>query len=502
MTASGMRWKRTGCCLKGWGNEMDKMSVYGCLPVWGQNLACTLQGAVIRKDRYSPYFDKLVRQFRQTGKYSFGQIREYQDRKLKKLLIHCYETVPFYRKEFDECGFNPYRFRHADEMAVLPVITKDVLKNRLHDFISKAGLPSKTYIHLTGGTTGKSIPYYKTLHEQSKQWAVWWRYRNNLGIRIGDWCGEFGSKPVVPHRQKKPPYWRTDYTEHRRLFSPYHLNADTIQTYARGLSGIKWVHGYTSKLADMAYWLVQNKMTVPMDFVTIGAENVYDVQKKIIEQAFGCCVYQHYGMTEGAVNISQMQDFKLRIDEDFCYTEFIRHGSRYHMTGTNLHYYRMPLIRYDTGDYGELSETQDGGFRIVKSLSGRESEAVTTNTGIKVTAAEFDEEIFAKISHMAQAQVVQKSRDELEIRVVKLDGYSSADEHELLRYLKRIAGENMVYRITYHGSLEKAENGKFKLIVNRPGGGIAGYNARNTTACIRWITCPDAASFWPMGAAS
>lgn len=444
---------------------MDTMKVYNRLPVTAQNLACTLQGAKIIKKRYSPYFERKLEQYKKTGSFSLERIKEYQDKQLQRLVKHAYETVPYYKKEFDECGFNPYGFKHAEELAVLPIITKEILKDHIQEFISTAELKSKTFIHLTGGTTGKSLTYYTTLNEQAEQWAVWWRYRNNLGIKRSDWCGEFGSKLIVPISQNKPPYWRFDHAEHRLFFSPYHLNKDTVRDYAEGLLKVRWVHGYTSKLADMAYQLVEAGITIPMDFVTIGAENMYDTQKKMLEQAFGSHVYQHYGLTEGAANISQERNGTLRIDEDFCYVEFVDNGTDKSIVGTNFHYYRMPLIRYDTGDYGELSDKQDGGFRIVKSLHGRDSEYITRPDGSKITAVEFDEEIFAKVSHMAEAQVVQKSKGELEIRVIRLNGYNSTDEGVLCQRLKDVVGSDMKYQISYPERLERAENGKFRLIV-------------------------------------
>ncbi|MCM1262186.1 MAG: hypothetical protein NC313_05650 [Butyrivibrio sp.] len=443
---------------------MDKMDIYNKLPISFQNFACSVQGAKINRTRYSAYFEKVLEQYKKTGKASYEQIREYQDKKLKKLLIHAYETVPYYKKEFDDYGFNAYEFRHADELTVLPIITKEILKEHEQEFISTAKLPSKTFIHLTGGTTGKALNYYTTLNEQSQQWGVWWRYRENLGIKRSDWCGEFGSKLVVPRAQKTSPYWRYDYSEHRMFFSPYHLNADTVKDYAEGLTKVKWVHGYTSKLADMAYQLIKAGIVLPMDFVTIGAENMYDTQKKLLEQAFKCRVYQHYGLTEGAANISQSPDGILRIDEDFSYVEFVDNGKDHNIIGTNFHYYRMPLIRYNTGDYGELSSRQDGGFRIVESFHGRESEYIIRPDGSKITAVEFDEEIFAKVNHMAEAQVVQKSKAELIIRVVKLSGYNDSDEAVLLNRLSAIVGNSMSHRIEYMETLEKAKNGKFKLI--------------------------------------
>lgn len=446
---------------------MGKMKIYNMLPVWGQNLACTMQGMNINRKRYSAHFEKSLLKYKKTGQLNYEQVREYQDEQIKNLLIHAYSTVPFYKKEFDDYGFNPYTFRNAEELKKLPIITKSVLKEHEKEFISTAELPSKTYIHLTGGTTGKALNYYTTLNEQSEQWAIWWRYRENIGIKRSDWCGEFGSKLIVPITQKKVPYWRYDNAERRLFFSPYHLNAKTVSAYAEELKKVRWIHGYTSKLADVAYQLVEAGLNVPMEYVTIGAENMYDSQKNILEQAFGRHIYQHYGLTEGAANISQQPDGVLRIDEDWSYVEFVNDGDDNSIIGTNFHYYRMPLIRYNTGDYGELSEKQDGGFRIVKSIRGRDNEYIIKSDGRKITAVEFDEEIFAKVSHAAEFQIVQDNVDELEIRVICLNGYSNDDENTLMTRLKSVVGEDMRYKITYPQELEKTKNGKFKLVIRK-----------------------------------
>ena len=84
---------------------------------------------------------------------------------------------------------------------------------------------------------------------------------------------------------------------------------------------------------------------------------------------------------EGAANFSQGLDGTIRVDEDFCYVEFIANETDCSIVGTPLHYYRMPLIRYSTVYYAELSDKQDGKFRILTSLHLRGSEFVTTNQG-------------------------------------------------------------------------------------------------------------------------
>lgn len=220
---------------------MDLMKVYNNLPIWGQNIACSIEGSRLKNLRWGRYFRERLEFYRESDTWSEDRILEYQNEKLRELIIHAYETVSFYRKKFDEYGFNPYKFRYSDELKKLPVLTKDVVQDNFNDFISNAELDSKTHIHRTGGTTGKSLLIYETWHEQADQWAVCWRYREKIGIPFGTWGGEIGSKLVVPQKQNKPPYWRWDKAEKRLFFSPFHLNNDTIFDYAEGLKNVKWL---------------------------------------------------------------------------------------------------------------------------------------------------------------------------------------------------------------------------------------------------------------------
>lgn len=443
---------------------MDTMKIYNSLPVWGQNLACSLEGTKLKNLRWGRYFKERLEFYKKSDCFSREQIMEYQDEKLKELLIHAYETVPFYKKQFDEYGFNPYTFLHSDEMKKLPVLTKDIVQENYQEFISNAKLDSRTHLHRTGGTTGKSMLIYETWHDQADQWAVCWRYREKIGIPFGTWGGELASKLVVPQTQNKPPYWRWDCAEHRLFFSPFHLNDDTIDAYAEGLKNVKWIHGYTSKLVDLANRLIEHGISIPMEHVTIGAENLYESQKSILEKGFSCKVFQHYGMTEAVANISEQPDGKFRVDEDFCFAEFIDDDRGTSIVGTNLMRKRMPLIRYKTGDYAKLAAIQDGGFRIVESFEGREYEFLKKTDGKTVTAVELDEEVFSKVQHIAEAQVRQRSDDAIEIRIHKAGGFDGNDEELLKNRLADVLyGERV--KIVYVPKIENEKNGKRKMIL-------------------------------------
>ena len=72
---------------------MDAMKVYNKLPIAGQNLACTVQGELTRRKRYSAYFEKKLEQYKKTGRYSLEQVKVYQDKCLKNYLFLRYPIL-------------------------------------------------------------------------------------------------------------------------------------------------------------------------------------------------------------------------------------------------------------------------------------------------------------------------------------------------------------------------------------------------------------------------
>lgn len=445
-------------------SKMDYMKIYNKLPILGQNVACSIEGNRLKTLRWGGYFRERLEFYKKSDSWSAEQVSEYQDEKLKELVVHAYETVPYYKKLFGDYGFDPYTFKHSDELRKLPILTKDIVQENYKDFISTADLDSKTHIHRTGGTTGKSMLIYETWHDQADQWAVCWRYREKVGIPFGTWGGEFASKLVVPQSQVKPPYWRWDRAEHRLFFSPFHLDDSTVLDYAEGLKNVKWIHGYTSKLVDLANRLMEKGIYVPMEHVTIGAENLYETQKNILEKTFSCKVYQHYAMTEAAANISQQPDGTLRVDEDFCFLEFIDDERGSAIIGTNLMRKRMPLIRYKTGDYAKVTDRKAGGFRVVDSFEGREFEYLYKGDGKTITGVEIDEEVISKVEHIAEAQLLQKKDHSIEVRIHRAEGYDEGDEKLLQSKLSEVLYGDQI-SIKYVDKIESEKNGKRKLIL-------------------------------------
>ena len=57
------------------------------------------------------------------------EIEKIQIEGIKKTVVNCYENIPFYKKSFDEAGFDPYSVEAIDDLKNAPFVTKQDLRD-------------------------------------------------------------------------------------------------------------------------------------------------------------------------------------------------------------------------------------------------------------------------------------------------------------------------------------------------------------------------------------
>ena len=124
----------------------------------------------------------------------------------------------------------------------------------------------------------------------------------------------------------------------------------------------------------------------------------------------------------------------------------------------------MPLLRYDTGDYGELSDHQDGGFRIVDSISGRASEYIRKPDGSVITSAAISL-IFNSFPEIVQGQLVVKKDGSVDINMILQKDLATDREKELRYKIRERFGGQIDFSLNTVNELKKTKSGKTKLII-------------------------------------
>ena len=367
---------------------MDLMRVYNKLPILGQNIACSIEGKRIKKNRYNAEFNKTLHSYKQRSNWTYEQKCEFRDERLQKMIRYCYQSVPYYRKIFDEYGINPDSINTLDDLKVIPILTKNMVKDNFKDLISDDFDENRMIKTSTSETTGSGLTFYTTAKAIHEQFATFWRARNNIGIELEEYNATFGGQNVVPLEQNKPPFWRYNIPGNQVYFSVYHLNEKNIESYISelGKKKIKWIHSYPSAISLIAKHMTENdiKLKNKIRFITTGSENLMGTQKDMIYNAFGVAPYQHYGQAENVAIFSEDVDHKILVDEDFSAVEFIYDSELqiYKVVGTSLNNYAMPFIRYEVGDVVDYTETSEG--RQINFIDGRSDDYIILSNGTKV----------------------------------------------------------------------------------------------------------------------
>lgn len=449
---------------------MDLEKFYLKLPTFFQKAVLQWQGRRVRERRYGIGFNRVMQASLERLEFSPGRMDDYRASRLSAHFKYARHS-PFWADRFQQYSVNANASDPFAELAKLPILKKDDVRRHAKQIQNPLFESNKLQRLHTSGTTGSGLVFRETLDAESERWAVWWRYRQKLGINPDNLCALFGGRCLIPISQKDPPYWRYSPYTRQILFSSQHLSQETFRAYLAQIELDKapWIHGYPSCLGLLATWMIEHGVPPPpcVKFITVGAENLTAHAKNRIENAFGLPVYQHYGLAESTANFSQEPDGRIYVDEDFSHVELplANQGGSRQVIGTNWHNPAFPLFRYDSGDLCQASSTHIHGpkSREVLAIDGRLEDALILKNGAHIFCLN---QVFADMTNIREAQVRQTVIGEAEFRIVKGSDYGAADEAALAAEIEKRFGTLCDVRVTYVDELSRTASGKLRLVVS------------------------------------
>jgi phenylacetate-CoA ligase len=129
---------------------------------------------------------------------------------------------------------------------------------------------------------------------------------------------------------------------------------------------------------------------------------------------------------------------------------------------TPLHNFAMPLIRYAIGDYAEVGPpcACGRGLPVLARVLGRARNLLTLPTGERIGVS-FLHDLFEH-APVAQFQIVQRSRDHLEMRVVPTREFTPEDERRISQAAIDRFGHSFRITFEYLAELPYGPGGKFE----------------------------------------
>ena len=449
--------------------------IYPRLPVFLQNAACWYHGKKEARVRFGSVFEQRLQELVDSEKWSASEIGAYQNDKLRTLVRHAYNNVPYYRERWRALRISPDDIRSRDDLNKLPIVTKEEIREHAEQFVSEKTPRRELLVRHTSGTTGKGLHFYMTREASAFQWAVWWRHRLRFGIAPGTWHASFLGQRVVPITQCKPPYWRRNSPMRQVLINMQSLSPAKIASVVEFLNSqrFEFYAGYPSFIHMLAQHATDAglRLTAPPRIIFTGAENMLDFQRRDIRAFTGAILSDHYGCAEGCVNASRCPEFVYHEDFEFCIMEGIERvpgDPAKTIVCTGFACDAFPFIRYEVGDTAVWREANGclcgRKSAVLQRIEGRCDDYIVTPEGGRIARLDY---LFKDALNVKEAQIVQEQLDEIKILLVRRDTYGTKDEIEIRRDIKTWLSPSLEVRFEYVAEVPREPNGKFRAVVSR-----------------------------------
>lgn len=405
------------------------------------------------------------------------EIERMQWEKMKYLLEHSYENVPFYTERFQKCGIVPSDIRSPADMLLLQPLTKDDIQDNFWKMLSKDISPEMLIEDYTGGSTGKPLKFY--YDEQRSQ------RREASRIRHNRWsCWEIGEKMAVLWGDSSDNSGENIKNKIRRKFinrvlflDAFNLNKVKMEKFALELEKFKpkIILAYANAIYLLAIFL-QNKgrRIYPRGIIT-SAETLTQEKRDIIESVFKCKVYDRYGSREVGLIASECEKHSgLHVNAENVYVEILKDGGLAaqgeigEVLVTDLFNYTMPLIRYKIGDVAAVAKdicTCGRGLPLIKSIEGRVSDFIVTPSG-KIIHGEYFTHLFYGEDGVQQFQLTQEDEKNIIINFVPSERYSEQHIINIKKQIQDYLGADVNVGMKKVREISKTPSGKYRFTIS------------------------------------
>jgi phenylacetate-CoA ligase len=452
--------------------------LYALCPLFVQNALVTMYGRKILGERFGPEFDRLSDFLETSERAGEEEMAAYQNARLRTVVAHAYETVPYYGELMDRLGVSPGDIQTTEDLRRLPPLTRDTVIVERERLLSKATSRRDLRLATTSGTTGYPVSVYWDRDVTRMNNACLWRARRWGGVGFGLPYATLMGRLIVPSRQTRPPFWRFNSSWNQIILSSYHLNGKNAPLYLEAMRdhGTQMLEAYPSAAYMLARYMEMNDVRLPLRSVLTSSEPLLAVQRELIEDRFSCRVLDAYSQAERVAFASECERHEgLHVFGEYGIVEVldengepVEPGGSGQIVATGLHNMAMPLIRYATGDAATLKSEPCSCGRTLPTLSSvtGKAEDIIVTPGGRMVPGPLLSYAFKGIEHLTRSQILQNRADEITVRLVAGDGFLPRDEDRIRVGLSETLGGDVSIRFEYVDEIPLSARGKYRWVVS------------------------------------
>ncbi len=415
------------------------------------------------------------REFERTQWLSADELRDLQWRRLRTILEQAYLQCPFYRERFDGLGLRPDDFRGPEDLRVLPPLEKRDIQEHGERLLARNWPRADLIRNQTGGSTGTPISFYLSTDRKRSRAAATLRHNRWAGWEHGDRAAVIWGAP-----QDRPATgWRARL---RRALLREPLWLDTGCVTELSLAAFhaalmrhrpRVIQAYARAAVLFARYLQARGLTAGRPQAVVTSAEVLEAEdRRLLEEVFGCRVFNRYGCREVSVIASECDAHSgLHVMAEGLYVEIeTAHGAAGpgdvgSILVTDLLNLAMPLLRYRIGDVGSWAAGDcPCGRRLprLEGVAGRVTDFLVGADGRLVSGVFLATYVIAQRPSLGQVQIRQDRPGAVLYRIRPGSGFHYRDDLEYIRRATgRYLGEGTVVDAEVVRELPAEPSGKF-----------------------------------------
>lgn len=426
-------------------------------------------------ERYTTYLNL----YNKSQWWSTSDLERFQLKKLKQLLKHADVNVPYYHNLFRKLNFIPDSITNVNDLIKLPILTKEIVNKNFNNLYARNYPQNKLILSTTSGSTGIPMKFYIDPKWQACNISAAYRAWGWAGYRLGDKMLTLWGAPSDASGTRWIDRIRENLMR-KKYLDAFELTDKNMASYIKIINTFKprVINSYASAIATFSEYLKREGVEIwrPKAILTT-ADMLYSPQRKIIEDAFGCDVFDYYSGRDTSLQAAECPEhigYHMSIEnavvEFMNENEHVSPGETGKIILTDLCNYAMPFIRYEIGDMGSPSDEKcacNRGLPIMKSFKGRIFDFILTPDGNRISGEYFHCIIIEyDIKSIKEFQIVQDSLHKLIVYIVKNQNEKNDDVNKFVSVIQQKVGETVQIEINYVSTIKRTSSGKLRHVIS------------------------------------
>lgn len=417
------------------------------------------------------------------------QVRALQLERLRVTLERVYESVPLYRRRFQEAGIAPHSLRSLDDLRRFPFLTKQDMRDHFPYGLFATPMRDVVRIHASSGTTGLPTVVGYTRNDLEMWSEAMARLVVAAGVTANDiahvafgyglFTGAFGLHYALEKVGAAVIPVSGGNTQRQ---------VEILQHF--GPTALICTPSYALRIGEVAGEMGVRPESLKLRWGLFGAEPWSDAMRREIETKLGIFATDNYGLSEligPGVSGECGERCGLHINDDLFLPEIVDpetletlpEGATGELVLTSLAREAFPVVRYRTRDITRLTHEPCACGRTTTRMlkvAGRTDDMMIIR-GVNVFPSQIEAVLLEMEGTEPHYQIVltrNGSMDEIEVQVEVSESIFTGEARKLYALRERIAhrlssvlGISVRVKLAEPHTIQRSEGKAKRVIDNR-----------------------------------